>query len=86
MEPIVNGCHRRIIGKVGPHSSNNLSSNEQVSVGKIDVSVSGSGYDKFYRTSLVDVLSIDPHRCSSASVVRRISQVRSSHLRTIAGV
>ena len=33
---------------------NNLSSNEQVSVGKIDVSVSGSGYDKFYRTTRIE--------------------------------
>ena len=92
MQPIVNGCHRRIIGKVGPRSTNDLRSNEQVSVGKIDVSVSGSGYAKFYRatrirvTLSVDVLSSDPHRCSAASVVRRINLVRFSHLHTIAGV
>ena len=54
MQPIVNGCHGGIIGKVGPRSANNLSSNEQVSVGKIDVSVSGSGYDKFYRATGIE--------------------------------
>ena len=51
MEPIVHGRHRRIVGNVGARSPNHLGANEQVSVGEIDVSVSGSWYDEFYRAS-----------------------------------
>ena len=54
MEPIVHGRHRRIVGDVGAYSANHLGANEQVSVGEIDVSVSGSGYDELYRATRIE--------------------------------
>ena len=37
-----------------PRSPNHLGANEQVSVGEIDVSVSGSGHDEFYRAARIE--------------------------------
>ena len=54
MEPIVQGRHRCIVGDVGAYSANHLGANEQISVGTIDVSVSGSGYDEFYRATRIE--------------------------------
>ena len=54
MEPVVHGRHRRIVGDVGARSPNHLGANEQVSVGEIDVSVSGSGHDEFYRAARIE--------------------------------
>ena len=54
MEPVVHGCHLRIVGDVGARSPNHLGANEQVNVGEIDVSVSGSGHDEFYRAARIE--------------------------------
>ena len=54
MEPVVHVRHRRIVGDVGARSPNHLGANEQVSVGEIDVSVSGSGHDEFYRAPRIE--------------------------------
>ena len=54
MEPVVHGRHRRIVGDVGSRSPNHLIANEQVSVGEIDVSFSGSGHDEFYRAARIE--------------------------------
>ena len=48
--PVIHRCHRCIGGEVGADSSNRLSSNEQVCVGKIDVGISCSRYHEFYWT------------------------------------
>ena len=50
VEPVVHRCHLCIGGEVGTDSSNNLSSNEQVGVGKIEVGISCSRQHEFYRT------------------------------------
>ena len=50
MEPVIHRCHRCIGGEVGADSSNHLSSNEQVCVGKIEVGISCSRYHEFYWT------------------------------------
>ena len=47
VEPVVHRCHLCISGEVGTVSSNNLSSNEQVGVGKIEVGISGSRQHEF---------------------------------------
>ena len=47
VEPVVHRCHLCISGEVGTVSSNNLGSNEQVGVGKIEVGISGSRQHKF---------------------------------------
>ena len=54
MEPVVHGRQRRIVGDVCASSPNHLGANEQVSVGEIDVSVSGSGHDEFYRAARIE--------------------------------
>ena len=96
MEPVIHRCHLCIGGEVGADSSNHLSSNEQVCVGKIEVGISCSRYHEFYwtppppppsrETSKVGVLPSDPLLYSSASVARRKDIVRSSHPHTIVGV
>ena len=50
MEPVIRRCHRCIGGEVGADSSNHLSSNAQVCVGKIEVGISCSRYHEFYWT------------------------------------
>ena len=40
MEPVIHRSHRCIRGEVGADSSNHLSSDEQVGVGKIEVGIS----------------------------------------------
>ena len=52
MEPIVHGRHRRIVGDVSAYSPGHVGANEQVIVGKIDVSV--SGYDELYWVTLIE--------------------------------
>ena len=47
---VIHSCHRCIGGEVGADSSNYLSSNEQVYIGKIDVGISCSRYHEFYWT------------------------------------
>ena len=91
MEPVIHRCHRCIGGEVGTDSSNHLSSNEQVCVGKIEVGISCSRYLEFYwtpsrETSKVGVLPSDRLLYSSASVARRKCLVRSSLPHTIVGV
>ena len=54
MEPVIHRCHRCIGGEVGADSSNHLSSNEQVCVGKIEVGISCSRYHEFYWTPRVE--------------------------------
>ena len=92
MEPVIHRCHRCIGGEVGADSSNHLSSNEQVCVGKIEVGISCSRYHEFYWTppsremSKVGVLSNRLLRYWSASVARRKGLVHSSPPHTIVGV
>ena len=50
MELVIHRCHRCIGGEVGADSSKQLSSNEQVCVGKIEVGISCSRYHEFYWT------------------------------------
>ena len=92
MEPVIHRCHRCVGGEVGADSSNHLSSNEQVCVGKIEVGISCSRYHEFYWTPpsrevlKVGVLPSDRPLYSSASVARRKGLVHSSPPHTIVGV
>ena len=50
METVIHRCHRCIGGEFDADSSNHLSSNEQVCVGKIEVGLSCSRYHELYWT------------------------------------
>ena len=47
MEPVIHRFHRCIGGEVGADSSNHLSSNKQIGVGKMEVGISCSRYHEF---------------------------------------
>ena len=54
MEPVIHRRHWCIGGEVGADSSNHLSSDEQVSVGNIEVGISCSWYHEFYLAPRVE--------------------------------